>query len=35
MKQYLIMAVVAMVACVAIDYVLPLKQTEDGNLRRI
>lgn len=29
------MAVVAVVACVAIDYVLPLKQTEDGNLRRI
>ena len=35
MKQYIISAVIALVACVAIDYVLPLKQSEDGNLRRI
>lgn len=35
MKQYLIPALIAAVVVVAMDFVLPLKVDEQGNLKRI
>lgn len=35
LKKFLIPAIVALVVVVGIDYILPLKEKEDGSLKRM